>query len=136
MLEKLPPLSELFPFTYVGGGHYRENGIPKGENARTLHGAQVPEFIYEALQAASRPSVSYTGLVTYVEQGADVSKLSSHNVYTMLKGHLHVNGSTHTGQFDISVPHDLSTPNFLNLSPPTLKLTLSWSKPEENVTTT
>jgi len=29
----LPPLADLFPFEYTGGGYFRRRGVPKGESA-------------------------------------------------------------------------------------------------------
>lgn len=42
---------DVFPFEYVGGGHFRRAGVPKGEPAETLHGEQVAEFVRAALTA-------------------------------------------------------------------------------------
>jgi hypothetical protein len=44
-------LKELFPYVYMGGGYFRERGVPKGMIAETLHGMQAIEFLYNQIKA-------------------------------------------------------------------------------------
>lgn len=38
-------LVKSFDFSYIGGGYFRQKGIPKGTKADTLHGDQVVEAV-------------------------------------------------------------------------------------------
>ena len=44
-----------FPFVYVGGGHFRDSRVPKGQSAPMLHGNEVlveyEKFVKEHLQS-------------------------------------------------------------------------------------
>jgi hypothetical protein len=46
---KLPPLKDLFPFTYKGGGYFRNDSVPEGKKADILHGDQAIQYLYEAI---------------------------------------------------------------------------------------
>jgi hypothetical protein len=130
MLEKLPKLSELFPFTYVGGGHFRENGVPPGESAKTLHGSQVPEFIYEALLALERPSVSIGGVICSSTRVGHLGGAGTLSMLTHLRGKLW-NGAGDPGNFDLSIP----APSAYSIGKipsdkARMTMTISWEKPE------
>jgi hypothetical protein len=43
-------LKEVFPFEYVGGGYFREKGVPKGQSAKILHGMEAIKFVVEAMK--------------------------------------------------------------------------------------
>jgi hypothetical protein len=43
-------MSKEFPYEYVGGGYFRRKGVPKGEPAETLHGAQAVEYAYSEIE--------------------------------------------------------------------------------------
>ena len=43
-------LEELFPFTYCGGGYFRETNVPKGKTAKTLHGHEAVKFLYDEMK--------------------------------------------------------------------------------------
>ena len=42
--------STPFPFTYMGGGYFRHNGVPKGQKAFMLHGAEAIGYFRGAIQ--------------------------------------------------------------------------------------
>ena len=50
MEKPIQPLSELFPFEYMGGGYFRQKGIAKGVSAEILHSAQAIEYIYDKMK--------------------------------------------------------------------------------------
>jgi hypothetical protein len=39
-----------FPYKYLGGGHFRDDRIPKGKTANTLHGKEVLEEFLNFLE--------------------------------------------------------------------------------------
>ena len=45
-------------FTYVGGGHFRDKSVPKGEIAATLHGNEIVKHFAELLAAALKPVIA------------------------------------------------------------------------------
>lgn len=47
-----PTIDELFPFEYMGGGYFRQKGIKKGDQAPTLHGKQVAQYLHEKIMIA------------------------------------------------------------------------------------
>lgn len=53
--KTLPPLKEIFPYDYQGGGYFRMRGVPKGETAPILHGQQAVEFLYDKIKEALNP---------------------------------------------------------------------------------
>lgn len=50
MLNNLPPLNEIFPFEYKGGGYFRLKGVPKEKKAPILHGEEAIIFFHEKLK--------------------------------------------------------------------------------------
>lgn len=51
-------MKEVFPYTYSGGGYFRENK-PQGQKADILHGMEAIRFVIsklEELNYAHRPS--------------------------------------------------------------------------------
>jgi hypothetical protein len=43
-----------FKFEYVGGGYFRDNSVPKGIKAETLHGSEIlDKFCAELIQQCS-----------------------------------------------------------------------------------
>lgn len=47
-------LKQLFPFEYVGGGYFREKGVPTGINAKIIHGEEAIKFLYEKMVEESK----------------------------------------------------------------------------------
>jgi len=45
----MKPLRKLFKYEYVGGGYFRERNVPKGTNAKILHGEQAIHYLYKQL---------------------------------------------------------------------------------------
>lgn len=46
----LPPIEELFPFEYQGGGYFRKRNVKKGEAADILHGREAIQYLYDAIK--------------------------------------------------------------------------------------
>ena len=40
-------LEEVFPYTYEGGGYFREIGVPQGHKAKIIHGMEAIKIIFE-----------------------------------------------------------------------------------------
>ena len=49
-MNNLPPLEDIFPFKYSGGGYLRGKDVPQGESAEILHGMKAIEFLYEKIK--------------------------------------------------------------------------------------
>lgn len=47
---QLPPLEELFPFEYQGGGYFRLKGVPKNTPAKIVHGEEAIKLLYDNIQ--------------------------------------------------------------------------------------
>lgn len=56
----IPPLAEMFPFDYQGGGYFRRRGVAKHHPAEILHGQHAVERLYQEftklLNANSNPN--------------------------------------------------------------------------------
>ena len=52
----LPPLADLFPFEYQGGGYFRKRGVPTGISADMLHGEQAVQFLYDEIKRQNAES--------------------------------------------------------------------------------
>ena len=50
----IPPLADIFPFEYQGGGYFRRKGVPVGISAEMLHGKEAVEYVYEAIKAMDK----------------------------------------------------------------------------------
>jgi hypothetical protein len=47
----LKTVKSNFRFEYVGGGYFRDNSVPKGTKAETLHGSEIlDEFCSELIR--------------------------------------------------------------------------------------
>lgn len=49
-IKDFPALKDVFPFEYIGGGHFRHKGVQKGKHAKTLHGDEAIKFLYNELK--------------------------------------------------------------------------------------
>lgn len=47
-----------FPFQYVGGGYFRERGVPKGKEAKMLHGMEAVAYAFELGQAKAKAAAA------------------------------------------------------------------------------
>jgi len=48
--EDKKKLAKLFPFEYVGGGYFRQKGVPVKSSAPTLHADQAIEYLYNEMK--------------------------------------------------------------------------------------
>jgi hypothetical protein len=54
-LELIEQTKKDFRFGYVGGGHFRDKNVPKGDTADMVHGDQIiEEFCKELISKASQ----------------------------------------------------------------------------------
>jgi hypothetical protein len=37
--------ADEFPFYYVGGGYFRQKGVPRGKKAESLHGQEAIDYL-------------------------------------------------------------------------------------------
>ncbi len=76
----LPPLADLFPFEYQGGGYFRKRGVPTGISADMLHGEQAVQFLYDEIK---RQNAEH-------EARAIVSRAPCSCSHCLGKGYIHV----------------------------------------------
>lgn len=74
MNTTLPPLDEVFPFVYAGGGYFRQKGVKKGQPAPILHGREAVEFLYNQLLIRMDPNVESVALPTFSIKAEEVSQ--------------------------------------------------------------
>jgi len=43
-------LDKIFPYEYIGGGYFRERGVPKNIKAKMIHGDAVPKYILKQIK--------------------------------------------------------------------------------------
>ena len=58
-IEQAKLLAKQWPYEYVGGGYYRQKGIPKGQHAQVLHGQEV---IQDVCGSGYKPLDKFYGL--------------------------------------------------------------------------
>jgi hypothetical protein len=49
-VKELPPLAELFPFKYQGGGYFRRKGVIVGVPAQIIHGDDAIGYLYNQIK--------------------------------------------------------------------------------------
>ena len=43
-------LEDVFPYEYMGGGYFRERGIPQNEKAKIIHGMEAMKVLFEIMK--------------------------------------------------------------------------------------
>ncbi len=70
-----------FPYTYVGGGYWRANGVPEGESAEILHGQHALDKALEL----SRQRIAELEASQTKEQQLDILKEASEKLHQSLQ---------------------------------------------------
>lgn len=55
---------DYFPFEYVGGGYYRQKGVPIGERAEMLHGQGAADYLIKKLSQQSERIAELEAMLT------------------------------------------------------------------------